>query len=399
MPTARLYFDDPLTFEFDAKVVRHGRIGESPTLVLDRSAFYPEGGGQLADRGSLGELSVIDVQVDETGDVHHLVEGELPAAGVELVGRIDVERRRLHMAEHTGQHVLSRALLEEAGAETVSARLGESACTIDLDRSGLDEASLARAERLASSVVDADLTVRAFFPDPAELATLALRREPKVSDEIRVVTIGSFDATPCGGTHATHTSQIGLLTIVGSERYKGGTRVTFTAGAKSRELLLRESSVLRAMAKAMSSGPLDVPAALDKLRRELEEVRGELGRMRSAIAERSADELLARAEREGADLVVACIESATPELLRNVGARLGQRAGTFVVLATSDSTGHSVYVTRGSGSSLDAGAYLKELARRTGGKGGGRPERAEGRVPAQADFSAVARAVLSAFRT
>ncbi|MET0592921.1 MAG: alanyl-tRNA editing protein, partial [Polyangiaceae bacterium] len=177
--TERLYYDDPLLLEFRARIVAQAQFQGKPSLLLDRTAFYPEAGGQMADRGVLGQLEVLDVQADDHGAVHHLVAGELPSIGDEIAGRIDGARRRVHMALHTGQHMLSRALLDVAKAETVSARLGESACTIDVDVANMSERDVAKAEDLANAVVDDDVVIRSYFPDPAELKSLPLRRPPK----------------------------------------------------------------------------------------------------------------------------------------------------------------------------------------------------------------------------
>ncbi|HVY46215.1 MAG TPA: alanyl-tRNA editing protein, partial [Minicystis sp.] len=306
-PTTRLYFDDPLLLSFTARVTAHGTFGGAATVVLDRTAFYPEAGGQMADRGELGGLPIVDVQVDDAGVVHHRVDGALPPVGGEVAGSVDRARRRVHMALHTGQHMLSRALEDVARAATVSSRLGETACTIDVDVAALDERRVAEAEALVNAVVDDDVLVRAFFPDPAELASLPLRRTPKVTDNVRVVAIGDFDVSPCGGTHCLRTAQVGFVRVVGVERYKGKARVTFSAGRRARDAVVAEAAVLRGLGKQFTCGPDDVPLAVEKLRRELEGARHALGRARGKAADAIAEELSARA-RGGEPLVVATLD-------------------------------------------------------------------------------------------
>ena len=216
--TRRLYLDDPLLARFAATVVAHGTVAGRASVVLDRSAFYPESGGQLADAGTLDELAVVDVQQDARGAIHHLVPGELPPIGAAIAGRIDMTRRRRHMAEHSGQHILSAAVLALLGARTRSSRLGESVCTLDVDVADLTVARLAAAEVWVHRLVERDLPVRCWVPEPDELASLVLRRGPKVSRGIRVVALGDIDYTPCGGTHCTSTAQVGLVLVVGAER-------------------------------------------------------------------------------------------------------------------------------------------------------------------------------------
>jgi alanyl-tRNA synthetase len=389
--TPRLYFDDPLLFRFDARVVGHATFAERPSVVLDRTAFYPEAGGQMADAGALSGARVIDVQVDDAGVVHHVIEGALPGVGASVAGEIDARRRRLHMALHTGQHMLSRALADVARAETVSSRLGESLCTIDLDREKLDERQVAEAEELVNSVVDDDVTIRAWFPAENELAALPLRRKPKVARDVRVVEIGAFDVSPCGGTHCTSSAQVGLVRVTGLERYKGGMRVLFAAGPRARRELSAHDDALRALARSFTCGPKDVGLAIDKVRRELDTTRDALGKTRARLADASARSLVAEAEASGDLHVVAVFDEGGLDMLRAVAARLVARDGVVALLAAKTDEGVQILVDRGKGSAFDCGGFVKRVAASAGGRGGGRPDHAEGRLPAGVDWPALVR--------
>lgn len=391
MATLRLEHEDPLLFELESEVVAHGRVGEAASIVLDRSVFYPESGGQMADRGTLAGAPVRDVQLDEQGRVHHVLEGALPAVGARVRGVIDADRRRVHMALHSAQHLLSRALVELAGAETVSSRLGESVCTIDVSRDGIADARIAEAEAMIHAIVDEDRAVRAWFPEPEELASLPLRRAPKAEHErVRVVDVGGFDVSPCGGTHVLRTAQIGVVRVIGSERYKGGTRVSFSAGARARRELLAEAGVVRELGRTLQTPPDGVIAALARLRESLEGARGELGRARSALARSIA--ALATSE---AGVTRAWIDDGGIELIRQVAAELTREGDGVAVVAGPIEGGVHVVVARGPGSTADARALLQQIASATGGRGGGRPERAEGRMPAGSDVRAAIAGVLA----
>ncbi|GEN11058.1 alanyl-tRNA synthetase [Myxococcus fulvus] len=388
MTTERLYYADPFLHRFTARVVGHGAWNGAPSVVLDRTAFYPEAGGQMGDQGVLGGLPVRDVQVDDAGTVHHLVEGGLPAPGEALEGVVDSERRRVHMSLHTGQHMLSRALLDIAGAATVSSRLGAT-CTIDTDQDTLDEQLVAKAEAHVNAIIDADLPIRAFFPTPEELAALPLRRAPKVTDNIRVIQVGDFDVSPCGGTHCTRTGQVGMVRVLGVERYKGKGRVLFSAGPRARRELWEEAGVLRAMSRTFTCGPAEVPTVVEKLRRELTEAREALGAARARLAEQTAVELAQALEASADKQVVAVLDGAGPEQLRAVAARLTSRPEAVVFLAGRAPEGLAVLIARGSASAFGCGAFLKRAAEAAGGRGGGRPEHAEGRLPASTDWAAL----------
>jgi alanyl-tRNA synthetase len=371
--TRRLYHDDAYLRRFDATVAAHTVWKDKPAVILDRTAFYPEAGGQLGDRGTLGDARVLDTQ--ETDDaIVHLIEGELPAVGATVTGELDWARRRQHMAQHTAQHLLSGTLLDRAQAATASARLGESSLTIDVTRDRIPDADLAAAEDLANDLIDDDLEIRAWFPSADELAALKLRRDPKVSADIRIVKIGDFDFSPCGGTHCGRTSQLGSVRITNSERYKGMTRVTFTAGRRGRAELFARDHVLRGLATQFSCGPAEVPAAIDKLRRDAEGASTEMTALKSRLAT-SIMAQLGDAPRVIAQLPVDA------ELLRSIAAKLTS-AGRDALLAAPDGEGLHVVLFRAPGSTVDCGALWKQLAAKVGGRGGGKPERAEGRLSA-----------------
>ncbi|HEY5944131.1 MAG TPA: alanyl-tRNA editing protein [Kofleriaceae bacterium] len=373
--TRRLYHDDAYLRRFEADVVAHATFKDQPAIVLDQTAFYPEAGGQLGDHGTLAGLPVRDTQELDDGTIVHLVAGDLPAVGTRVTGELDWARRRQHMAQHTAQHLLSGTLLDRAKAATASARLGESALTIDAARDRIPDAELAAAEDLANDLIDDDLTIRAWFPAPEELASMKLRRDPKVSADIRVVAIGDFDFSPCGGTHAARTSQLGSIRITSTERYKGMTRVTFTAGRRARAELFTRDQVLRGLAAQFSCGPAEVPAAIDKLRRDAETTSTEITALKSRLASLVIDSFTGTGE------VIAAIP-ADAELLRSIAAKLAG-SGRDAILSASDDSGTHVVLMRAAGSSLDCGALWKKLAAKVGGRGGGRADRAEGRVPIQ----------------
>ena len=357
-------------------------VGERTAVILDRTAFYPEGGGQLPDLGTLGGVAVVDVQVDDDGVVRHVLDGAAPAVGGRVRGSIDRVRRRTHMAQHTGQHMLSRAIEDVAGGVTLSARLGERTCTIDLDRDGIPEGKLAEAEALTNAIIDDDRPVHAWFPEPGELATLELRRAPKVTDGIRLIDAGGFDLTPCGGTHCTRTAQIGMVTILGVERAHGKQRIVFDAGPRARRLWAEDRERLAALGELLGTGPREMAPTIEKMRADLAATRAALGVVRGQLAEVRAVELAARATAEPGQPVTALLPGAPVELLRMIAKRVLEVAnGAAVVLVGEDEQGHPVLAERAPGATLDCGATVKTLTAAGGGRGGGRPERAEGRLP------------------
>lgn len=385
MTTEKLYWQRPEARTFEVPTFARGSHRGAPSVILPATLFYPEAGGQLGDRGELAigghALAVVDTQIDDDGVVHHLVADlptELPDGPVR--GAIDGARRDDQTSQHTAQHMLSQALLEAARAETLSARLGEQTSTIDVDAASLDDAALARAEDRVNAVVRADVPVIASFPSPDELARLPLRRAPKVATGIRVVMVADFDVTPCGGTHVATTGRLGAVHVAGVERHKGGSRITFVAAGRAVAKARDDARRIAALCRDLTCGPADVAAQVDKARAELRAAQATIGALRGELARHVADAHLA-ALAEGAELALVLRDDADVPMLRAIAERLGARPRLVAICVARDGAGgRPIVVQRGAASSVDCGKLLKALAATLGGRGGGRPERAEGRL-------------------
>jgi alanyl-tRNA synthetase len=396
VPTEKLYWRDPFLATFHARGARAAELEGKASVVLAETAFYPEGGGQLADIGALDvggtSLRVTDVQIDEAGEIHHLVDGTIPFDVTEdtLRGSVDLTRRRDHMAQHTAQHMLSRALVDVAKADTVSARLGVTDCTIDIDLGSITESALVKAEELVNAVVRDDVPVRSLFPTPEELAKMTLRRTPKVTTGVRIIDIEGFDLTPCGGTHCTRTGQIGVVTVTGTENTKGKVRISFHAAGRAVADARAKTEVLRTLAGDFTCGLMDVPAAVHKLREDLKAKLDALSSMRGELVELIAERALAAHPPDPSGTTpIALIRSRDDlPMLRTLAGRLAARADVVALCAAPDpATGDLlVVVQRGASAHFDASKWLRETAQKHGGRGGGRAERAEGRLPRTVDL-------------
>lgn len=400
-PTEKLYWSDVHATSFETRGATLAKHGGKASIVLAQTMFYPEGGGQLGDAGTLALGShlvrIADTQVED-GVIHHVLEGDLSPELAELLrgagavdlgirGTVEESRRRDHMVQHTAQHALSRALADAARADTVSARLGATSCTIDVGRPGLSDADLHAAEDLVNAVVMSDVAVLTSFPTPEELATLTLRKQPnaeKSAAGVRVVTIEGFDVSPCGGTHCTRTGQIGQVRIVATEKYKGMLRVTFHAGRRALTDARARHDLLSALASDLTCGVSDVPAAVGKLRAETKGLREKLEGARSELAD-----LVARRVREALPVSpgphVVPLERPLDDLasLRALAGKLTEDPRVVALVSGHDEGSGEVVlvVQRGAGARLDCGAFVMAQAKARGGRGGGRPERAEGRFP------------------
>ncbi len=376
MKSEALYYDDPFLRTFEARVI--ARRGDE--VCLDRTAFYPTGGGQPHDTGTLNGIVVLDVRKDAEGGIWHRLAAPLEAERVQ--GEIDWSRRFDHMQQHTGQHLLSATFHRLLGGKTIGFHLGERVVTIDLDLPRLSREAADRVEDEVNRIIWEDRPVEARFLEKEALARLKLRRAPKVDGPIRVVTIEAYDATPCGGTHLNRTGQIGLLKITAIERYKGGVRVTFLCGGRALTDYRRLHRLMQAATSQLTIGADELPLAVERLRDENKRLLRALRRLRLEALEHEAPALWESSPSvNGVKVVSGHRPDMDLDSLRRLAAILRARPRTLVLLATTEAKGCRYLATRSDDLELDAAALLREATAPLGGRGGGSPQMAQGGGP------------------
>jgi alanyl-tRNA synthetase len=373
--TERLYLADPYLTEFRARVVSAGEHAGKPAAVLDRSAFYPEGGGQPGDRGSLGQAAVLDTQEHE-GEVLHLLDRPL-AAGAEVDGAVDWARRLDHLQQHHGQHLLSAAFERLLQAKTVSFHLGERLCTIDLDFSAsrLDSAALRRVESAANESVWRNLPVVARDFSAQERAALGLRKEPVKGD--RVVVVEGVDASPCGGTHPRRTGDVGAIAILRAQRWgQGKARIEFACGGRVVRLLGEAAEAVAQVSEALKCDPREVAQAAARTAADSHARRKAGDALLVELARYEASALLARHGAAQPGPVVARVDRGAA-MARAVATTLAERGATALIASVDDGRAHLCFARpKGPGPALND--LLKEALAALGGKGGGSPDFAQG---------------------
>ena len=373
--TERLYYLDPYLREFDATLVDTISHDGRTALVLDRTAFYPTSGGQPHDVGFFGDVRVTDVVDADDGRVLHIA--DRAPSSTTLHGTIEWTRRFDHMQQHTGQHVLSAAFDRLLGARTESFHLGVESSTIDLGRD-VSAAEIARAEDEANRVVWEDRPVTIRFAGAEELASLRLRKEPKREGTLRLIDIEDFDLSACGGTHVSRTGAVGVIAVSSAERFRGGSRVTFLCGGRALAgyRLLRDA--VGGSVRSLSVIPADLPSAIERLQADLKELRKQVRGFQLKVAAQEADRLAGDAVDVGGRKVVAV---SLPEWdaagLKAIAAGIAEHPSHVAVLVGGPAP-PPIVVARGRESGVDSGALLRSLLARHGGKGGGRPELAQG---------------------
>ena len=370
--THRIYYTEPYRRTFDATVVAvHSAEGRTE-VTLDQTAFYPTSGGQPFDTGTLGGAAVTDVVDRDDGTIAHIVSGVLKPGDV-INGEIDWARRFHHMQQHTGQHVLSAAFDRLFDARTESFHMGQLSSTIDLARE-VSASEVARAEDDANRVVWEDRPVAIRFATAAEAMSMGMRKESQRSGTLRLIDVTDYDLSACGGTHVERTGAIGVIAIGSVEKFKGGSRVEFLCGGRALQRFRLWKGALSAMQKHLSVPPTDMAASIEKMQEEAKAIQRNVRGFQEKLAAHEAQTLLAK----GSPTIVAAIEGWDAQGLKAIAAAVTAANPNAVVGLFTTATPAQVVIARGSASSVDAGAVLKQLAAQFGGKGGGKSDLAQG---------------------
>ena len=384
MTTQRLYFDDAYATRFEARIVSAVEHDGVSDVVLDRTLFYPEGGGQPADHGTLGGQAVVDVQV-EGGEIRHRTEGAAPPAGSSVEGVVAFDRRFDHMQQHTGQHLLSSLFASRFGASTVSFHLGRSSATIDIARASLTPDEVVAVEEDAARVIRAASPVVPTLHEDPSTVPPGLRKEAEVAGPLRIVTIGDVDACPCGGTHVQSTAEIESVVIVGQERVKDGLhRVEFLCGGRARRDHRAKLVLARALVRSLSVEERELAGASERLVERLRAAEKTVRAQNRELVPVRAEALMAGAVSVGdRRLLIAALDAPAEGEKGDLAALATtlERRGDVCALLVQPGAKLAVACVTPAGAGIDATACLRAVISEVGGAGGGGPTFAQGGVP------------------
>jgi alanyl-tRNA synthetase len=372
MGSERLYYDDSYTTKFEARIVGRCEHRGRAAVELERTFFYPESGGQLADRGRIGAAPVIDVQSGDDGRVWHVVEAPPADDGVDA--EVDWPRRFDSMQQHTGQHILSAAFERVARAPTVSSHLGEERSSVEVSLAEASWKLVQEVEEAANRIVWEDRPVERHWAGEEDLGRFALRKPPPSErtgsgGRIRIVEIPGWDVSACGGTHTRRTGEVGAIKVARWEKVRGNLRFEFLCGARAladhswrtealvegaRRHTLKDRELLEHLERAL--------ADREELRKRLADLTEQLivaeSRDRVGTPPRAVQDFAAERPREEVrKLAIKCLEAGAPWVA--IGA------------ASPDPV---IVLGRAKSGSFDLKTLLPELLERTKGKGGGSPE-------------------------
>lgn len=364
--TERIFDFEPYTDRFEAAVLSCEAGEGGFWVVLDKTAFFPEGGGQFSDLGKIGGARVIDVREDKGGVIRHLTDGALEP-GEKVSCEIDWERRFDFMQQHSGEHIFSGLAHSNFGANNVGFHLGLELTTVDLDVP-LSEKDIDFLEAKANEAVYKNLPIEVSYPSPEELKKIPYRSKKELSGRVRIVSVPGYDICACCGTHVQKTGEIGIIKITSFQNYKGGVRLTMLCGGRALSDYRRKNR--------------DVTAVTTRLSVKPEELSFAVGRLEGEITERKIYESALRrelfslkAERLGSGERVCVFESGlSPDEIRRYCLTLGEKFAVAAVFSGKD--GEWKYAV--SSKTKNCADFAKAINAAFSGRGGGKPELVQG---------------------
>jgi alanyl-tRNA synthetase len=380
--TERLYHEDSYATSFRSRVYAVTQRGDTYATELQATLFYPESGSQPSDTGSIDDLR-IETVVEDGDTVLHISTRRPPfGPGDEVDGRIDWDRRFANMQQHTGQHILSQAFVQELDARTVSSKLGIESSTIDVACLGLDWDEIERAERCANAIVFANLAVKVYSARAGEVD--GLRYKLELADQIlaremlRVVEIEGFDKSPCGGTHCRMTGEVGLIKVLRWEKVRETTRVEFVCGRLAEVDYFWKNRFVVDLARQLTTKDANVPGRVQNLLENNKELKFRIGGLNKKLLRYEAVELGRGARRVGnVRLVCTYLERKTEDDIRRLAGCLVGGAGTVALLACGKTAVHFIFA-RSADVTCDMRKVIEAACRVVGGRGGGKPDFCEG---------------------
>ena len=378
----RLYYADSLLTSFDATVESCVTAPEPDRfhVVLNATAFYPTSGGQPHDLGTLGGTRIHDVIDDEaTGEVVHVVDAALDP-GSRVHGDVDRLRRTVHMQQHTGQHILSAAFDQICQAQTLSFHMGTMSSTIDLSRE-VAAAEISAVESAANATVWRDLEVGIRYASAEEAAALPLRKESVRTGTLRLIDIPGFDLSACGGTHVPRTGMVGIIEITGWERFKGGSRISFACGWRALSAFSSLRDITMSASRILTTATSDLPGAIERMQVQIKDQQRSIHDLQEQITAKLAAELRETAVPgpDGSRLVIRAQPGWDAAAIKFLASAIVSTPG-FVVVLTGEGAPVPVVAARSADVGFDAGAWIKDATSVLGGRGGGRPELAQGGI-------------------
>lgn len=373
--TEKLYLQNNYLKTFTAKVLKTGTKDGLYYVILDKTAFYPEGGGQPWDLGTIDGCNVIKV-LEEDGEVYHYLERAIDATTIE--GVVDWGRRFDHMQQHLGQHILSGVFERLLDGETVGFHLGEEYVTIDIALDKISKKQLEQVEDEANSVIYANLDVKAYYVDNEQVKTIPMRKPPKVEENIRIIEVDGYDYSGCGGTHPKNTSEVGVIKIIRTEKAKGNIRVEFLCGQRALKDYRKKNDIILESSALLSRPYYELAQGIEVVKDQISKLTKDNKILRDEVNGYEVEELYANAtEHKGIKIISRLFQGEDFGNIANMATKLVEKGNLVALLANKAEKSQFIF-SCSKDIKIDMNALLKEVLPLVNGTGGGNKFRAQG---------------------
>ena len=375
MSNQKLYYIDSYRTEFEANLIEVVPYEKQYALILDRTYFYPESGGQPSDSGWINDIEITHI-TEKDGRTLHIVPCELPLGPV--CCKIDWETRFDHMQQHSGQHILSACFYKLYGGETSSFHISKESSTIEIDISNFDAAMAEELEKEINEAVYRNSPVTASIVSKEELAALPLRKQPQVDSNIRIINMEGIDCTPCGGTHVKSTAEIGMIKIKKWEKLKSSYKFDFVCGSRALKDYTYKNHLVNKLGAQLSAKESDIETAFTRFTEDYKNLQKQLSLLRSEMVEVETQRLFNTAiEWNGYRIICRSFDNREFNDIKLIAQALSA-APSHVVLLAAKGPNCQLIFSRSEDVALNMNTLLKAILPMLNGKGGGSPKSAQG---------------------
>ncbi|MBC8080138.1 MAG: hydrolase [Gorillibacterium sp.] len=367
--STKLYYDSSYLTEWQTRISQVLQREDGYYVILEKTAFYPHGGGQPCDEGFMNGIPVLDV-ISEEGEILHKL--EQPPKEEQINGKINWKRRFDHMQQHSGQHLLSAVCHDLYQAPTVNFHLGIDYATIDVERPELTRDELATMEHEVNRQIYLNRSISSYFVTAEDMAQLQLVNQPKVSENIRIVEIDGIEKNACGGTHVSSTGEVGIIKLLKAEKQKGNLRIYFKCGYRALDEFNDSLRILNSLSLKFNTGKDEIIDRIEKWENEHKKLQIELVSLKEKNDDYMAQEMLSKQE---GNLIAQIFADKSLKDVQNLASKLTNESDLPVLLATS--LENKIVFAHNGNSDLSCGSFFKANLGQFNGKGGGSDKMAQ----------------------
>ena len=365
--TDRIYYKDSAILEFDANIVKTSKEGDKYVTILDRTAFYPTSGGQLHDTGRLNDITVVDV-IEDNSHILHLTDQKIGEINEKVNGLVDKTRRQINCQNHSAQHILSQAFVKLYDIATVSVHLGEEYGALELNTDKISSKQLKEIESLSNNIINSNLPIEILFIDSDNLKDYPLRKIPERKGILRIIKIGDYEISACGGTHCNSTAEVGIIKVTETEKIRNHVLVKFLAGTLAFRDYFQRYDITHKLSTEMTSHFSNLVERFHKLTQDNRDQKKQITQLNKELLPVIVDKIATKSEIiQGIPFVYESLNDFDKKLLNNLTIQVTEKIKGIAVIYS----GSRLIIAVDQSTKLSAGEITQNITSTFNLKGGG----------------------------